>query len=69
MGKHLIPMEMNPMYQKIASGATIGGGAILAHTGGQLGTLWAVVAAATLLAAGLALWRLAPRRHKDEGKP
>ncbi|MDN5697333.1 MAG: hypothetical protein L0G70_05075 [Rubrobacter sp.] len=61
------------MYGKIASGSTAGGAgavAVLPDTGGFLSPamgLQAVVvfvAAFTLIAAGLALWNIVPRRER-----
>lgn len=53
------------MYGPISSVA-VGGGAsgVLAATGAGFNTLASVVAATTLVAAGLALQKLAPRRRR-----
>jgi hypothetical protein len=54
------------MYGAIGSGAT-GATAtgVLAATGAGFSTLASVVAATTLIAAGLALHKLAPRRRRS----
>jgi hypothetical protein len=50
------------MYGSIGGVATGGAaGATLAATGAGFGLLAAVVAVTTLIAAGLSLWKLAPR--------
>ncbi|WP_300017331.1 hypothetical protein [Pseudonocardia sp.] len=51
------------MYGKLGSTALVAMPAGATALGG-LGTLWYVVAACTLLAAGLALLRLLPRRER-----
>ncbi|MET7746166.1 hypothetical protein [Streptomyces sp. NPDC005385] len=53
------------MYGVIVGGGGIGGAgaAALANTG--LDTLSWVVAATTLVAAGLSIWKLAPRRNRS----
>jgi hypothetical protein len=53
------------MYGAIVGGGTIGGAGAagaLAETG--FNTLAAVVACTTLIAAGLSVWKLAPRRRR-----
>ncbi|MCX5239779.1 hypothetical protein OG824_31720 [Streptomyces prunicolor] len=52
------------MYGVIVGGSIGGAGAAgaLAHTG--LDSLSMVVAATTLIAAGLSVWKLAPRRRR-----
>lgn len=53
------------MYGAIGSGAAgAAGTAALAATGAGFSVLASVVAVTTLIAAGLALHKLAPRRHR-----
>ncbi|MFE2426192.1 hypothetical protein ACFXJ5_05460 [Streptomyces sp. NPDC059373] len=52
------------MYGRVVGAGTTGtGGAALAATGVWLNSMALVVASTTLIAAGLALYKLAPRRR------
>lgn len=50
------------MYGNIAGGSAALGGSALAVTG--FGTVWTMVAGATLIVAGLAIVRLMPKRPR-----
>lgn len=53
------------MYGKVIGTGTAGtGGAALAATGTGLHSMALIVAATTLVAAGMALYKLAPRPHR-----
>lgn len=51
------------MYHKAAGATSTAGGGALAMTGAN--TIWMIIAAFTLIAAGAAIWRLTPQRSKD----
>lgn len=52
------------MYGAIVGGSTTGAGAAGALAATGFSTLAAVVACTTLIAAGLSLWKLAPRLRR-----
>ncbi|MDH6625217.1 hypothetical protein M2271_003021 [Streptomyces sp. LBL] len=54
------------MYGRVIGSGTVGaGGATLAATGLWLNSMALIVAATTLVAAGMALYKLAPRRRRS----
>ncbi|MCM8548916.1 hypothetical protein [Streptomyces sp. STCH 565 A] len=55
------------MYGVIAGGQIGGAGAAGALAATGFSTLAVIVACTTLIAAGLSIWKLAPRRRRNDG--